>query len=141
MEIGLVHYLTVAAVLFGLGLLRLGVRNNWLPGIPDWVSTCAEFVASRPLIPPVMAIFTGASAVDLAKRGHSRLLARLSQWPLYPAAAGVVFWLMRVDALFWPARTIICDGLFPLSMIAMIAVMIRLLLRGAGEADANWISD
>jgi hypothetical protein len=136
----LILFWTGVAV-FSLGLLGVEAWNRWLPSTPTWVSTCAEFMLTRPLIPPVIAVLVCSCAADLGKRGQSRLLSKLSQVPLYPAAAGVVFWLMRVDQFFWPLRSIVCDWLFPLSMTAMLGVTARVLLRGAREADENWISD
>src|SRR3954452_7924532 len=48
-------------------------------------------------------------------------------------------WQLRVDQLFWPLRSIVCDWLFPLSLTVMLGVTVGVLLRGARETDQNWI--
>jgi hypothetical protein len=132
--------LWVGVAVLSLGLFRVAVWNLRTP-FPGWVVSCVQFTLSGPLFPSVIAILACTYAASLAKRGHSRLLSKLSQLPLYPAAAAVVFWLMRIDQLFWPLRSIVCDWLFPLSMAAMLGISVRVLLGGAREAEQNWISD
>jgi hypothetical protein len=65
----------------------------------------------------------------------------MSQVPLWPVTAGVVVWVLSFDRIFFPLSSLLLDALFPLTMVVMLAMAIRVLLRGAREAELNWITD
>jgi hypothetical protein len=135
-------------VMLSAGILILSLGLLWALGeyglsdsIPKWGLHIIWWCLSGPWIPLIVCVLACSYASDLGKRGNSRLLATVSQLPIWPTAAGLVFWLFTIDRIIWPLRSIIWDWLFPLSMLAMLAVTLRMLLRGAREADLNWATD
>jgi hypothetical protein len=96
---------------------------------------------SGPWIPLMLTVFAGGAAIEIGRRGYSKLLSKMSRLPVYPVAGGMVAWLFGFKRFFWPLRSIVWEWLYPLSMLAMLAVMIRVLLQGAREAEQNWITD
>jgi hypothetical protein len=122
-----------------VSLVYLAPRYQLLP--IGWTGYVIWRIVSDPWPSVVLAILGSAFSLELARRGNSRLLRKMSQLPLWPAAGGTVVWLFNIQRLFWPLRSIIWDWLFPLSMIAMLVVTIRVLLRGACEARLNWVTD
>ncbi len=135
--------LTLAA---GIGLLMLSVLHLIVVQLEDgptiaWV----RYYLWRTLLPPwpqvVIAILSCAMSLEFARRGHSRWLKKLSQLPLWAAAAGTVIWFFDLDQFSWWLRTIVWDWLFPLSIISMSILTIHVLRVSAREATANWVSD
>jgi hypothetical protein len=131
----------VGTTLFVLASFLFNARYALLAFITPGTSFLIARILSGPWVPLVIAVVTCAYVTEISKRGDSRLLSKLSQFPLWIAPALLVFWYFNVDLLFWPLRPILRDGLFPLSMLPMLIVTTRLLLRGAREANANWVTD
>jgi hypothetical protein len=130
------------AIVLVLGITRTCVKYRLFGTLPQW----AYFVLWRtvlagPWLALILSVLACSYALDLAKRGRSRTLARMSQWPIWPVAGGFVMWLFNLHRLWWPLRVIVWDLIFPLSMIAMLIVTILVLLRGAREAQLNWVTD
>lgn len=138
-----VRYICVVfgIIVLSLGLIWVAVRFGFLRGLPDSIYDLLWNLLFGPWIPLVILVLAGTYALVIGKRGRSPLLAKMSQLPAWPAMAGVVIWLFGFERLFWPFRPIVWGLLFPLSMIAMLALTIHVLLRGAREAKANWVSD
>lgn len=134
-------FLGAGIVVLILGLLRASLRRGLWRILPDWGPSILFRTISGPWIPLIISVLASAYALNLGKRGNSRLLTKVSQLPLYPSAAGFLVWLLHFDRLFWPLRSIIWDWLFPLSMIGMLALTIRVLISNSREADANWTTD
>jgi hypothetical protein len=136
-----VRGITLAAglLLIALGLLNALVRHGFLLFPRLWYFL---LVAMRgPWIPLVISILVCTYALHIGRRSSSRFLRRVSQVPLWPPAAGLVVWLLNLNRLFWPLSSLILDIAFPLTMIVMLVVAIRVLLSGAREADLNWVTD
>lgn len=89
----------------------------------------------------VVALLSCTLSRILARRGHSRWLQKISQVSIWVVAAATVIWLWDITRFFWPLRSIVLHWLFPLSMITMCVMTIRVLRIGAREATANWVSD
>jgi hypothetical protein len=129
-------------VILVLGLLNAAVHRGLWAFLPTWAPLVLHRILSGPWIPLILAVLIGGAALDLGKRGGSRLLSRMSQLPAYPCAVGFWVWLLNLHRVFWwPLRSIVWDVAFPLSMLVTITLAIRVLLSNAREADANWISD
>lgn len=128
-------------LLFVLGLLNVLMRHAlwWL--LPSRSRYLIWHVLNVPWIPLVITVSVCAYALHLGKRSGSRLLRRLSQVPVWPTAAGLVVWLLKIDQLFSPLPSLILDAAFPLAMIVTIVAAIRVLVSGAREADQNWVTD
>lgn len=94
-----------------------------------------------PWAPLVLSIFACTYALHFGKRGHSKRLRQLSQLPLWPAVIGVIVWLLNLERVWWPLRSVVADAAFPLSMLVVLAVMIRLLVLGAREVELNWVTE
>jgi hypothetical protein len=129
-------------VLTVLGLIDASIHHGfWRSRLTSYVWYVCYYSLHRPWLAPVLSILTCTYAFDLARRSGSRLLRRLSQAPLWPAAAGVVVWVMNLDRLWWPLDLLLADVVFPVCMMLMLVVTIRVLLAGAREAEANWVTD
>lgn len=127
-------------VLF-LGMLRAFVGPGFWVTLPPWVLYIYSRLLCGPWIPLIIGVLASTYALGVANRGNSRLLLRMSQLPAWPTALGLILWLLNLDRLVWPLRSLVWDWLFPLSTIIMLALTIRVLLRSAREADTNWVTD
>jgi hypothetical protein len=128
-------------VLILLAALHFLVRRGLMESLPTINKDGIWNVLRTPLPAVVISIIACTYANSIATRAHFRLLAKISQVPLYPAAAGTVAWIFGLDRLFWPLRSIILDWAFTLSMLGMIVITVTVLLRCAREATLNWVSD
>jgi len=130
-------------LLSGLGLLKVLVGHRILIRLMRLRSVrFLVWGALRgPWVALVVSILACALAMEVARRGRSRFLRKVSQAPLWPAAAGMVVWLVNLDRIFRPLSSIILDAVFPLAMIGVLVVTIRVLLAGAQEAELNWVTD
>jgi len=54
---------------------------------------------------------------------------------------GVFVWLLNLDRPAWHVSSIIQNAAFPLAMIVVLVVAVRVLLSGAREAELNWVTD
>jgi hypothetical protein len=133
--------LSLGTLLFAIGVVAVAVHHgNWLARSSS-VHVFLSYAQNGLWIPFALSILTCTVAMILAKRSGSRLLSSLAQAPLYPAAATIVFWAMLINRLWWGFRSLLADAAFPLTMIAMLVVMIHVLLAGAREATQNWVTD
>ena len=124
-----------------LGLLEVLLRRGIWNLLPTWGPSILSRILSGPWIPLIITILACSYALSIGKRGHSPLLSRLSQVPIYLWVVGFWVWLLNLHRLFWPLRSIVWEWLFPLSMIAMLVLTVRVLLSNAREADSNWTTD
>jgi hypothetical protein len=133
--------ITLAAgiLLIALGLLNALLGHGFLRSISVWYFTWR--VMRGPWIPLVISILVCTYTLQIGRRSSSRLLRRVSQVPLWPVAAGLVAWLLNLNRIFWPLSSLILDVAFPLAMIALLLVAVRVLLSGAREAHLNWVTD
>jgi len=133
--------LVTGILLIGVGLLNavqfheIWSFNSFLVRHILWETTYG------PWVPLVLAIFTSTYAFHFGKRGHSKCLRQLSQLPLWPAVIAFFVWLLNFERLWWPLRSVVADAAFPLAMTVVLAVMIRVLLKGAREAAVNWVTE
>ena len=128
----------------GILLIALGLLNDlgrFGGHVPFGIAIFIWDSLHGPWIPLVLGILTCTYVLELGRRGGSGLLRRVSQVPLWPAAAGFVVWLLHFNRLFPPLPSLLSDAAFPLSMIVMLVMAIRVLLLGAREADLNWVTD
>jgi len=123
------------------GLLRASVNHGLWRLLPRWLLYTFYWIESGPWISVIIAILTCAVALDIGKRGVSRRLLRIAQAPLYTSAIAFIVWLLSLDRVFWPLRSIVGEWLFPLSMIVMSVLASLVLLRNAREAESNWTTD
>jgi hypothetical protein len=135
--------ITLGAGIFVLvvGLLKASLRHGLWRFLPPWGSEIFYRTVYGPWIPLIITILTCSYSKSLAKRGQAPLLSKVSQAPIYVSAAGFWVWLLSLDRFFWPLRSIVWDWLFPLSMIAMLMLTVRVLLSNAREAELNWTTD
>jgi len=131
--------LAAGILLIALGLLNASVRQGFVRSYAVWYVLWR--VMHGPWVSLVISILACTYALDIGKRGRSQMLKRLSQPPLWTSTLGLIVWLLNIDQFFRPLSSLVLDAVFPLSMIVMLAAMVRVLLSGAREADLNWISD
>ena len=130
----------------GLVVSMTGLMNNfagydfWIR-MPHWARFGFSRFQSGPWIPLMIGVPLGALAFELGKRARSATMVRLSQWPLWPLAAGTVMWLFGLDQLFWQLRPIIWEAYYPICMLIVCIALTRLLIHHAREADLNWVTD
>ncbi|HEY8749098.1 MAG TPA: hypothetical protein VIM11_14035 [Tepidisphaeraceae bacterium] len=136
-----VRGITLAAgiLLIAFGLLNALVRHGFLPFPLLWYFLLRAM--RGPWIPLVISILVCTYALHIGRRSSSRFLRRVSQVPLWPTAAGLVVWLLNLNRLFEPLSSLLLDIAFPLTMIVMLVVAVRVLLSGAREAELNWVTD
>jgi hypothetical protein len=106
-----------------------------------WVRYYLWRILAAPWPGVVIAVLTCTLAGELARRGNSRWLRQVSQVPLWAVAAGTLIWFSDTNELTWLLRSIVWDSIFPVSVLGMSTMTIRILLRGAREASANWVTD
>ena len=131
--------LGAGVLLISLGLLRVLLRHGFLWSLLVWRLLFRAL--DGPWVPLVITILVCTYALDISKRGHSQLLRQVSQAPFWPVAAGVIVWLLNLGRLWHPLTLTIQDAAFPLAMIVVLVVAVRVLLSGAREADLNWVTD
>jgi hypothetical protein len=130
--------LGVGTLVVTLGLLDALTRlmNWWSPAV-----RLLYRAINGPWVPLAISILVCSWTLDIGRRGRSRRLRQMSQVPLWPLTAGLVVWALSFDRIFFPISPLLFDALFPLTMVVMLAVAVRVLLRGAREAELNWITD
>jgi len=133
--------LIAGVLLVAIGLLNTVVHRGYWLRWPSWVDEFLWYSLHGLWVPLIVSILVCSYALSLGKRSGSRTLVRLSQVPIWPVAAAIAFWAMMVDRLWWGFRPILVDAAFPLSMIVVLVVTIRVLLLGAREATLNWVTD
>ena len=126
-------------LLIAFGLLRVLLRHELIWSVFAWRLLWRAL--DGPWVPVVISVLVCAYALDISKRGRSQFLRRVSQAPLWPAAVGVFVWLLNLDRPAWHVSSIIQNAAFPLTMIVVLVVAVRVLLSGAREAELNWVTD
>jgi hypothetical protein len=133
--------LVVGITLLTVSLVHLVATRAVNVGPILWLRIYLWRILRPPWLGVVIAVLSCTVSHELARRGNSRLLSQLSQLPLWTVAAGTLLWFADLNLFTLRLGSIVWDWIFPTTVLAMSAVTIHVLLRGAREAIANWVSD
>ena len=129
-------------VFIAVGSADIAMRHGlWRPPFLEQAWLVIWRVLHGPWIPLVLCLLICTYALSFGKRGRSQRLRRLAQVPIWPAVLGFWFWVLNIEQLWWPLRSILADLVFPCTVILVLVPMIRVLLSGAREAEQNWVTD
>lgn len=129
----------------GILLIVLGVVNALMGHGYLWkrffIRVMWQQVLPGPWVAIVISVLVCIFGLEIGKRGRSRLLRQLCQAPLWPAGVGLVVWLLELNRVWWPFSSVVLNVAFPVTMIAALGVMVKVLRVGAREAEVNWVTD